>query len=147
MIPAQQGYPISGPSMTGYPSLQQNFNPVQAFSNSQNFLQSGTSQEHSLHQGTDPNSPELFKQNLQLVQQNVLQLQEVAKRALDGMYSPVLFSLYHLADFSMQPTRVSDWPHADADRRYVSNLGSADGFQCILFSGSGYPQADAANGI
>ncbi|KAJ7864938.1 hypothetical protein B0H13DRAFT_1637398 [Mycena leptocephala] len=71
--------------MTGYTSLQQNFNPVHAFANSQNFLQPATSQEHSLHQGTDPNSPELFKQNLQLVQQNVLQLQEVAKRTLDGI--------------------------------------------------------------
>ncbi|KAJ7868125.1 hypothetical protein B0H13DRAFT_1897279 [Mycena leptocephala] len=36
---------ISGHS-AGYPSLQQNFNPVQALSNSQNFLQPATSQEH-----------------------------------------------------------------------------------------------------
>ncbi|KAJ6566140.1 hypothetical protein B0H19DRAFT_940509 [Mycena capillaripes] len=71
--------------MPGYPSLQQSFNPVQGFNNS-NFLPQATSQEHSLHQGgTDPNSPDLFKQNLQLLQQNVLQLQEVAKRALDGI--------------------------------------------------------------
>ncbi|KAJ7644772.1 hypothetical protein FB45DRAFT_999697 [Roridomyces roridus] len=34
----------------------------------------------------DPNSPELFKQNMQILQQNVLRLQDIAKRALDGMY-------------------------------------------------------------
>ncbi|KAJ7314751.1 hypothetical protein DFH08DRAFT_894720 [Mycena albidolilacea] len=85
MIPSPQSYPISGPSMTGYPSLQQNFNPVQGFPSNPPFLSQSTSQEHSLHQGTDPNSPELFRQNLQLVQQNVLQLQEIAKRALDGI--------------------------------------------------------------
>ncbi|KAJ7108220.1 hypothetical protein C8R44DRAFT_680365 [Mycena epipterygia] len=87
MLPAQQGYPISGPSMTGYPGLQQNFSPVPGFPNTQTFLPQTTTtgQEHSLHQGADPNSPELFKQNLQLVRQNVLQLQEVAKRALDGI--------------------------------------------------------------
>ncbi|KAJ6492243.1 hypothetical protein C8R45DRAFT_192980 [Mycena sanguinolenta] len=77
--PAQQNYP------TGYPNLQQNFNPVSGFPNNPSFLPQSTSQEHSLHQGTDPNSPELFKQNLQLMQQSVLQLQEVAKRALDGI--------------------------------------------------------------
>ncbi|KAJ7097077.1 hypothetical protein B0H15DRAFT_31294 [Mycena belliarum] len=83
MIPTQQqGYPMAGPSMAGFPTLQPNF-PVN-FPNAQNFL-SQTSQEHSLHQGADPNSPELFKQNVQLVQQQVLQLQAVAKRALDGI--------------------------------------------------------------
>ncbi|KAJ7264482.1 hypothetical protein B0H12DRAFT_1011827 [Mycena haematopus] len=71
--------------MTGYPNLQQNFNPVQGFTSNPSFLPQSSSQEHSLHQGADPNSPELFKQNLQLMQQSVLQLQEVAKRALDGI--------------------------------------------------------------
>ncbi|KAJ7192947.1 hypothetical protein B0H12DRAFT_1246076 [Mycena haematopus] len=55
--------------MTGYPS-----NP--------SFLPQSSSQEHLLHQGADPNSPELFKRNLQ---QSALQLQEVTKRALDGI--------------------------------------------------------------
>ncbi|KAJ7479659.1 hypothetical protein FB451DRAFT_1239513, partial [Mycena latifolia] len=61
------------------------FSSAQGFPNSQTFLPQTTSQEHSLHQGADPNSPELFKQNLQLVQQHVLSLQEVAKRVLDGI--------------------------------------------------------------
>ncbi|KAJ7720372.1 hypothetical protein DFH07DRAFT_307465 [Mycena maculata] len=82
MIPAQQGYPSSGPSMAGYPSLQSNFNT--GFNSSQNFLPQTASQD-SLHQGADPNSPELLKQNMQLLQQNVLRLQDVAKRALDGI--------------------------------------------------------------
>ncbi|KAF8202758.1 hypothetical protein K438DRAFT_1580962 [Mycena galopus ATCC 62051] len=71
--------------MTGYPNIQQNFNSVQGFPNNPGFLPQSTSQEHSLHQGADPNSPELFKQNLQLVQQSIIQLQQVAKRALDGI--------------------------------------------------------------
>ncbi|KAJ7108995.1 hypothetical protein C8R43DRAFT_905096 [Mycena crocata] len=65
--------------------MQQNFSASQGFVDSHNFLSQSTSQEHSLHQGADPNSPELFKRNLQLVQQNVIRLQEVAKRALDGI--------------------------------------------------------------
>ncbi|KAJ7450949.1 hypothetical protein B0H11DRAFT_2076532 [Mycena galericulata] len=82
MIPTQQrqGYP-----MAGYPNLQSDFHPAQGYPGSQNFLPQMSSQEHSLHQGADPNSPEIFKQNLQLIQQNVLRLQEVAKRALDGI--------------------------------------------------------------
>ncbi|KAJ6540825.1 hypothetical protein DFH09DRAFT_1175390, partial [Mycena vulgaris] len=57
-------YPIPG---TGYPNIQPNFSGVQGFPNPQNFLPQTTSQEHSLHQGgADPNSPELFKQNMQL---------------------------------------------------------------------------------
>ncbi|KAF7358704.1 hypothetical protein MSAN_01209400 [Mycena sanguinolenta] len=85
MIPTQQNYSISGPSITGYPNIQQNFSPVQGFNNNPSFLPQSSGQEHSLHQGADPTSPELFKQNLQLAQQSVLQLQEVAKRALDGI--------------------------------------------------------------
>ncbi|KAJ7189116.1 hypothetical protein C8R46DRAFT_876882 [Mycena filopes] len=85
MLPTQRGYPSAGPSVPGYPSLQQHFNPSQPFP-TQNFLPQPASQEQSsLHQGTDPNSPELFKQNLQLVQQNVHRLQDMAKRALEGM--------------------------------------------------------------
>ncbi|KAJ7037147.1 hypothetical protein C8F04DRAFT_428230 [Mycena alexandri] len=83
MLPTQSGYPSASP-MAAYPSLQQSFNAVQGFP-PQGFLPQTTSQEQSLHQGTDPNSPELFKQNLQLVQQNVHRLQDVAKRALDGI--------------------------------------------------------------
>ncbi|KAJ7655970.1 hypothetical protein DFH06DRAFT_992101 [Mycena polygramma] len=70
--------------MANYSNLPQNFNP-QAFQHNPNFLPHPTPQEQSLHQGTDPNSPELFKQNMQLVQQSVIQLQDAAKRALDGI--------------------------------------------------------------
>ncbi|KAF8218982.1 hypothetical protein L208DRAFT_1377811 [Tricholoma matsutake] len=55
--------------------------PVQSFSNQQPFLPP----DHSLHQGADPNSPELFKQNIQLVQENVVRLQELAQRASVGI--------------------------------------------------------------
>ncbi|KAJ7491681.1 hypothetical protein B0H11DRAFT_1718742 [Mycena galericulata] len=71
--------------MAGYTNLQSNFNTVQGFPSNQHFLPQTTSQEHSLHQGADPNSPEVFKQNLQLIQQTLLRLQEVSKRALDGI--------------------------------------------------------------
>jgi ankyrin repeat protein len=84
MIPMHQTYSMSGPSMTANPSLQQNFNPVQA--NNPAFSSQLTSQDPWFYLGTDLNSPELFKQNLLLVQQDVLQLQEVAKRALNGMW-------------------------------------------------------------
>ncbi|KAF8148646.1 hypothetical protein B0H34DRAFT_668360 [Crassisporium funariophilum] len=36
----------------------------------------------SLHQGTDPNSPELFKRNIRNVQEQVIQLQTLARRVL-----------------------------------------------------------------
>lgn len=67
-------------SMSGF---QPAFNsvPVQSFSNQQPFLPP----DHSLHQGADPNSPELFKQNIQLVQENVVRLQELAQRASVGI--------------------------------------------------------------
>ncbi|KAK6981501.1 hypothetical protein R3P38DRAFT_415155 [Favolaschia claudopus] len=89
MIPtpvSSNTYPMASHSMTGFPPLQPNFNAVPQFNPNSAFLPPSSSQEHSLHQGgTDPNSPELFQQNMQLVQQSVLQLQEAAKRALDGI--------------------------------------------------------------
>jgi hypothetical protein len=108
MIPTQQqGYPIAG---AGYSTT---FN-TQGFPTGQNFLQQTTSQEHSLHQGADPNSPALFKQNLQLVQQSVLRLQDDAKRALDGMY--ISFSPCNInVPTSLQSECVPPRTHADAD--------------------------------
>jgi hypothetical protein len=38
-----------------------------------------------LYQGTDPTSPELFKQNLQLAQEHVARLQDLAVNTLAGM--------------------------------------------------------------
>lgn len=70
----------SAGSMSGF---QPAFNsaPVQSFPNQQTFL----SPDHSLHQGADPNSPELFKQNIQIVQENVVRLRELGESALAGM--------------------------------------------------------------
>jgi hypothetical protein len=69
MLPLQQ-LPYQSTSLhtlspfTGYPFL-----PVQ----------------DTLYQGTDPTSPELFKQNLQLAQEHVARLQDLARNALVGM--------------------------------------------------------------
>ncbi|KAJ7268010.1 hypothetical protein C8J57DRAFT_1067745 [Mycena rebaudengoi] len=65
--------------------MQPNFNTLQGFPASQNFLPQTQSQEHSLHQGADPNSPELFNQNMKVIRQNLISLQEAAKRTLVGM--------------------------------------------------------------
>jgi len=45
-------------------------------------------QEQSLHQGSDPNSPEAFKHNIQLVQAHVGRLQSLARSAVEGMSEP-----------------------------------------------------------
>ncbi|KAJ7190994.1 hypothetical protein GGX14DRAFT_601520 [Mycena pura] len=84
--PAQQIYPTAGPVMSGYPTLQPPFPGAlpQNFA-AQPFPAQGTGHE-SLHPGgADPNSPELFRRNMQLVQEHVLRLREIAKRALDGI--------------------------------------------------------------
>ena len=47
------------------------------------------SQEHSLHQSPDPYSPEVFKQNIQLVQAHVERLQTLARSALTGVSEPI----------------------------------------------------------
>jgi hypothetical protein len=78
--------------------------PVQSFPNQQTFLPP----DHSLHQGADPNSPELFKQNIQLVQENVVRLKELAQRASAGMsvYNLIMNDI-HTADSTIsKPTRV-----------------------------------------
>ncbi|KAJ6584210.1 hypothetical protein B0H10DRAFT_2096269 [Mycena sp. CBHHK59/15] len=85
MIPTPQSYPMPGTSMPGYPNLQPNFSPAPGFANAQNFLPQTTSQEQSLHQGADPNSPELFKQNLKIIRENLVRLQELARNALMGI--------------------------------------------------------------
>ena len=75
------------PSSTTGPisNFQPAFNavPNQSFQTQQTFLSADPS--HSLHQGTDPNSPELFKHNIQLVRENVVRLQELSRRASSAM--------------------------------------------------------------
>ena len=46
---------------------------------------SQTNQQDLLHQNADPNSPEVFKENLGIVQQQVINLQDFAKRVLLSM--------------------------------------------------------------
>ncbi|KAG6864910.1 hypothetical protein C0991_006439 [Blastosporella zonata] len=64
--------------MSGFaPSLQSGFSSGPAFSQ-QGFLPS----EHTLHQGSDPNSPAAFQQNLQIVQERVARLQNITRNTL-----------------------------------------------------------------
>ncbi|KAF8878447.1 hypothetical protein BD779DRAFT_1676867 [Infundibulicybe gibba] len=66
----------------GYPGIQAGFDALQQpFSSQPNFLP----QDQSLHPGADPNSPEIFKQNIQMVQNNVARVQDLARRALNGI--------------------------------------------------------------
>jgi len=60
--------------------MQPGYTAVQPFPNQQAFLPN-----HSLHQGVDPNSPTTFQQNIQLAQQNVANLQNLARSALSGI--------------------------------------------------------------
>jgi hypothetical protein len=82
VLPARSTFASSSSagSMSGF---QPTFNsaPVQSFPNQQTFLPP----DHSLHQGADPNSPELFRQNIRIVQEHVVRLQELARRASAGM--------------------------------------------------------------
>lgn len=83
MLPAPQTFTSSSssaPAPSAYPSLN---GPV-VFSSQPSFLPQ-TVQDHSLHQGADPNSPEVFKQHIFLIRDNVAQLQNLARSALAGM--------------------------------------------------------------
>jgi hypothetical protein len=60
--------------------MQSNYPSAAPYHNPQNFIP-----EHSLHQGSDPNSPEVFKQSLQIVQEHVTRVQDLAGRALSGI--------------------------------------------------------------
>ncbi|RDB27287.1 hypothetical protein Hypma_004370 [Hypsizygus marmoreus] len=82
MLSNSQNFASSSSNViSGYPSMQPSFGAVQSFpSNSGAFLP-----DHSLHQGTDPNSPEIFKQNIQVAQEHVARLQNLARRALAGI--------------------------------------------------------------
>ncbi|KAJ6612447.1 hypothetical protein B0H10DRAFT_2052475, partial [Mycena sp. CBHHK59/15] len=87
MIPTPQSHPMPSTSMPGYPNLQPTFAPAPGFANTPNFLPQTTSQEHSLRQGADPNSPELFKQSLKIIQETLVRLQELARNA-QNTYHP-----------------------------------------------------------
>ncbi|KAG6890523.1 hypothetical protein C0995_007723 [Termitomyces sp. Mi166 len=68
--------------MSGYtPGVQTGFSAGPTFSNQPEFLSS----EQNLHQGTDPSSPAAFHQNLQIVQERVARLQNLARNTLAGI--------------------------------------------------------------
>ncbi|KZP22118.1 hypothetical protein FIBSPDRAFT_492388 [Athelia psychrophila] len=62
------------------PSLQSNYTSAFPHPNQAAFLPQSLA-DHSL----DPNSPEVFKQNIQLAQQHVARVNELARSALNGM--------------------------------------------------------------
>ncbi|KAJ7050035.1 hypothetical protein C8F01DRAFT_1180780 [Mycena amicta] len=82
------GFPSMGGSTAGFPMQ----NTFASYHFDGNPYAQGPTTQNTLHGGgTDPNSAELFRVNIQVVQQEVLRVQELAKRALDGIqnaYSP-----------------------------------------------------------
>ena len=69
-------------SMSGYvPAVQSGFSAGPAFQSPPQFLPS----EQNLHQGVDPNSPAAFQQTLQIIQERVARLHDLARNTLAGM--------------------------------------------------------------
>ncbi|KAF5376996.1 hypothetical protein D9615_007303 [Tricholomella constricta] len=83
MFSNPQSFPsTSGRDMSGYTStMQPGYSSAQSFPNQQAFTMS----DHSLHQGPDPNSPAAFQQNIQIAQEGVARLQNLARSALAGI--------------------------------------------------------------
>ncbi|CAK5272482.1 unnamed protein product [Mycena citricolor] len=81
----QVSYPIAGPSQP-YPEL-----PPGSFAPHNNTTNSGlpfamaTAQPGPVALPPDPNSPEAFKQNLDMIQQQVLRVRSMARQTLDGI--------------------------------------------------------------
>ncbi|KAG6865064.1 hypothetical protein C0993_008325 [Termitomyces sp. T159_Od127] len=68
-------------NISGYtPAVQSGFSAGPAFTNQAGFLS-----EQNLHQGADPNSPAAFQKNLQIVQERVARLQNLARNTLAGI--------------------------------------------------------------
>ena len=63
------------------------FGPTSPFSNAANVSQGQFLPQDPLHQGGDPTSPELLKNNVRLIHQQVLELQVFARRVLANMYA------------------------------------------------------------
>ncbi|PPQ70363.1 hypothetical protein CVT26_013797 [Gymnopilus dilepis] len=81
MLPAPPNFTGTAPSLPQF-SLQTAFAPGPAYGPApQPGYLSGSLQD-PLHQGADPNSPEVFKNNIRLVHQQVLELQAFARRVL-----------------------------------------------------------------
>ncbi|KAG6888785.1 hypothetical protein C0992_007515 [Termitomyces sp. T32_za158] len=78
MLPSAQ----ATTNISGYtPAVQAGFSAGPAFTNQPGFLSS----EQNIHQGGDPNSPAAFHKNLQIVQERVLHLQNLARNTLAAM--------------------------------------------------------------
>ncbi|KAG6830275.1 hypothetical protein H0H92_001541 [Tricholoma furcatifolium] len=81
MPSAQSLQSSSSMSSNGYGTSVQAAFSTGAFQNQPGFLTS----EHNLHQGPDPNSPVVFQQNLQIIQERVAHLQNLARNTLAGI--------------------------------------------------------------
>lgn len=81
------GYPTYG--VPAIPPFSVNVPNVNSHANHQ--PGGGVAQLSSLHQGTDPNSPELFKEHLALAQDQVIRVQSLAREVLSSIqnaYNP-----------------------------------------------------------
>ena len=76
--------PISGYPTYGVPAIPP-FS-VNVSNVNSHVHQPGGGQLSSLHQGTDPNSPELFKEHLALAQDQVIRVQSLAREVLSSMW-------------------------------------------------------------
>ncbi|KIM47277.1 hypothetical protein M413DRAFT_440732 [Hebeloma cylindrosporum] len=81
MLSGSSNFPPQSQSLPSY-SLQNTFGTNFGQGPQQQPFLSQTNQQDLLHQNADPNSPEVFKDNLRIVQQQVINLQDFAKRVL-----------------------------------------------------------------
>ncbi|KAG6906509.1 hypothetical protein DXG01_013563 [Tephrocybe rancida] len=85
--------------MSGFaPALPSGFSAESSFPNQQGFLPP----EHTLHQGSDPNSPAAFQQNLQIVQERVARLQNLARNTLAGILDRLKQEIQELSQLMLQ---------------------------------------------
>jgi hypothetical protein len=70
----------SSATISSYSLAQSNYSPAFQHPNQPEYLPQSLAD-----QSLDPNAPEIFKQNIQLVQQHVARVNGLARSALDGM--------------------------------------------------------------
>ncbi|KAF8959871.1 hypothetical protein BDZ97DRAFT_1666647 [Flammula alnicola] len=81
MLPAPPNFSTGAQPLPPF-SLQGTFGSGAPFGPNQQASFLSQPLQDPLHQGADPNSPEVFKNNIRLVQQQVLELQTFARRVL-----------------------------------------------------------------
>ena len=84
MLSGSSNFPSHSRAIPSY-SLQNTFGTTFGPGPQQQPFLSQTNQQDLLQQNADPNSPEVFKENLRIVQQQVMELQDFAKRVLLSM--------------------------------------------------------------